>query len=56
MFYKTNAHLLEMLKNLKFIPSDKNTLEVIINSTKTAGTFNRLECIENGLIKYIVLT
>ncbi len=41
MFYKTNAHLLEMLKNLKFIPSDKNTLEVIINSTKTAGTFNR---------------
>lgn len=40
MFYKTNAHLLEMLKNLKFIPSDKNTLEVIINSTKTAGTFN----------------
>lgn len=41
MFYKTNAHLLEMLKNLKFIPSDKNTLEVIINSTKTTGTFNR---------------
>lgn len=41
MFYKTNADLLEMLKNLKFIPSDKNTLEVIINSTKTAGTFNR---------------
>ena len=41
MFYKTNVHLLEMLKNLKFIPSDKNTLEVIINSTKTAGTFNR---------------
>lgn len=41
MFYKTNAHLLEMLKNLKFIPSDKNTLEVIINSTKTAGIFNR---------------
>lgn len=41
MFYKTNAHLLEMLKNLKFIPSDKNTLEAIINSTKTAGTFNR---------------
>lgn len=41
MFYKTNAHLLEMLKNLKFIPSDKNTFEVIINSTKTAGTFNR---------------
>lgn len=41
MFYKTNAHLLEMLKNLKFIPSDKNTLEVIINSTKTADTFNR---------------
>lgn len=41
MFYKTNAHLLEMLKNLKFIPSDKNTLEVIINSTKTAGTFDR---------------
>ena len=41
MFYKTTAHLLEMLKNLKFIPSDKNTLEVIINSTKTAGTFNR---------------
>ena len=41
MFYKMNAHLLEMLKNLKFIPSDKNTLEVIINSTKTAGTFNR---------------
>ena len=41
MFYKTNAHLLEMLKNLKFIPNDKNTLEVIINSTKTAGTFNR---------------
>lgn len=41
MFYKTNAYLLEMLKNLKFIPSDKNTLEVIINSTKTAGTFNR---------------
>ena len=41
MFYKTNAHLLEMLKNLKFIPSDKNTLELIINSTKTAGTFNR---------------
>ena len=41
MFYKTNAHLLEMLKNLKFIPSDKNTLEVIINSTKTEGTFNR---------------
>lgn len=41
MFYKTNAHLLEMIKNLKFIPSDKNTLEVIINSTKTAGTFNR---------------
>lgn len=41
MFYKTNAHLIEMLKNLKFIPSDKNTLEVIINSTKTAGTFNR---------------
>ena len=40
MFYKTNAHLLEMLKNLKFIPSDKNTLEVIINSTKTAGIFN----------------
>ena len=30
-----------MLKNLKFIPSDKNTLEVIINSTKTAGIFNR---------------
>ena len=41
MFYKTNAHLLEMLKNLKFIPSDKDTLEAIINSTKTAGTFNR---------------
>lgn len=41
MFYKTNAHLLEMPKNLKFIPSDKNTLEAIINSTKTAGTFNR---------------
>lgn len=41
MFYKTNAHLLEMLKNLKFIPSDKNTLEAIINSTKTAGTFDR---------------
>lgn len=30
-----------MLKNLKFIPSDKDTLEAIINSTKTAGTFNR---------------
>lgn len=41
MFYKTNAHLLEMLKNLKFIPSDKDTLEAIINSTKTAGKFNR---------------
>ena len=41
MFYKTNAHLLEMLKNLKFIPSDKDTLEAIINSTKTAGTFDR---------------
>ena len=41
MFYKMNAHLLEMLKNLKFIPSDKDTLEEIINSTKTAGTFDR---------------
>lgn len=41
MFFKTNAQILNMLKNLKFIPSDKDTLEAIINSTKTAGTFNR---------------